>query len=153
MGILKRSCAKSLAHLPCYINNGPDSAGGTRGQWQEHAGACCCGSTSVAPINGSSQTSHVCVTATLFFEGLRYLTRYVSVHMCVCVILQLHVLPKLQQTCVTMKANTRRVYRPREGKRTVLFLKHVNMSRLDKCGTKMACDLLAAGHHMYRLFR
>ena len=46
-----------------------------------------------------------------------------------------HLLQKLSQTCMVISTNTGRVYRPRDCERLVLYLKDINLPRLDKWGT------------------
>ena len=42
---------------------------------------------------------------------------------------------KLRQMCVMMSTNTGRVYRPKEGERLILYLKDLNLPKMDKWGT------------------
>ncbi|MXQ96699.1 hypothetical protein E5288_WYG013272 [Bos mutus] len=46
-----------------------------------------------------------------------------------------HLLQKLSQTCMVISTNTGRVYRPKDCERLVLYLKDINLPRLDKWGT------------------
>lgn len=46
-----------------------------------------------------------------------------------------HLLQKLSQTCMVISTNTGRVYRPRDCERLVLYLKDINLPKLDKWGT------------------
>ncbi|XP_034521541.1 LOW QUALITY PROTEIN: cytoplasmic dynein 2 heavy chain 1 [Ailuropoda melanoleuca] len=46
-----------------------------------------------------------------------------------------HVLQKLSQTCMVISTNTGRVYRPKDCERLVLYLKDINLPKLDKWGT------------------
>ncbi|MEJ1281076.1 hypothetical protein NN561_012023 [Cricetulus griseus] len=46
-----------------------------------------------------------------------------------------HLLQKLSQTCMVISTNTGRVYRPKDCERLVLYLKDINLPKLDKWGT------------------
>ncbi|XP_044894140.1 cytoplasmic dynein 2 heavy chain 1 isoform X9 [Felis catus] len=46
-----------------------------------------------------------------------------------------HLLQKLSQTCLVISTNTGRVYRPKDCERLVLYLKDLNLPKLDKWGT------------------
>ncbi|XP_038617598.1 cytoplasmic dynein 2 heavy chain 1 [Tachyglossus aculeatus] len=46
-----------------------------------------------------------------------------------------HLLQKLSQTCMVINTNTGRVYRPKDCERLVLYLKDINLPKLDKWGT------------------
>lgn len=46
-----------------------------------------------------------------------------------------HLLQKLSQACMVISTNTGRVYRPKDCERLVLYLKDINLPKLDKWGT------------------
>ncbi|GAB1603232.1 cytoplasmic dynein 2 heavy chain 1-like isoform X1, partial [Argonauta hians] len=51
-----------------------------------------------------------------------------------------HLLQKLDQMCLMVSTNTGRRYRPKDGERLILYLKDINLPRLDKWHT---CQLIA----------
>ena len=73
------------------------------------------------------------------FEQLRS-TQVAVVH-CSAQTTPMHVLQKLQQSCMVISSNTGRVYRPKDCERLVLYLKDLNLPKPDKWGTSqlIAC--------------
>ncbi|CAB3978327.1 cytoplasmic dynein 2 heavy chain 1-like [Paramuricea clavata] len=67
------------------------------------------------------------------FESLRS-TQVAMVH-CSAQTSPIHVLQKLQQTCMVISSNTGRVYRPKDCERLILYLKDINLPKPDKWGT------------------
>ncbi|XP_032214095.1 cytoplasmic dynein 2 heavy chain 1 isoform X5 [Mustela erminea] len=67
------------------------------------------------------------------FSQLRS-TQIATVH-CSAQTTSRHLLQKLSQTCMVISTNTGRVYRPRDCERLVLYLKDINLPKLDKWGT------------------
>lgn len=67
------------------------------------------------------------------FESLRS-TQVAMVH-CSAQTSPVHVLQKLQQTCMVISSNTGRVYRPKDCERLILYLKDINLPKPDKWGT------------------
>ena len=54
----------------------------------------------------------------------------------------MHVLQKLQQSCMVISSNTGRVYRPKDCERLVLYLKDLNLPKPDKWGTSQLIAFL-----------
>ncbi|EPY79965.1 hypothetical protein CB1_000877044, partial [Camelus ferus] len=67
------------------------------------------------------------------FSQLRS-TQIATVH-CSAQTTSRHLLQKLSQTCMVISTNTGRVYRPKDCERLVLYLKDINLPKLDKWGT------------------
>ncbi|KAK2099397.1 Cytoplasmic dynein 2 heavy chain 1 [Saguinus oedipus] len=67
------------------------------------------------------------------FSQLRS-TQIATVH-CSAQTTSRHLLQKLSQTCLVISTNTGRVYRPKDCERLVLYLKDINLPKLDKWGT------------------
>ena len=67
------------------------------------------------------------------FSQLRS-TQIATVH-CSAQTTSRHLLQKLSQTCMVITTNTGRVYRPKDCERLVLYLKDINLPKLDKWGT------------------
>ncbi|KAF3823514.1 hypothetical protein GH733_006982 [Mirounga leonina] len=67
------------------------------------------------------------------FSQLRS-TQIAAVH-CSAQTTSRHLLQKLSQTCMVISTNTGRVYRPKDCERLVLYLKDINLPKLDKWGT------------------
>ncbi|XP_077915202.1 cytoplasmic dynein 2 heavy chain 1 isoform X5 [Halichoerus grypus] len=67
------------------------------------------------------------------FSQLRS-TQIAAVH-CSAQTTSQHLLQKLSQTCMVISTNTGRVYRPKDCERLVLYLKDINLPKLDKWGT------------------
>ncbi|XP_019521077.1 PREDICTED: cytoplasmic dynein 2 heavy chain 1 [Hipposideros armiger] len=67
------------------------------------------------------------------FSQLRS-TQIATVH-CSAQTTSQHLLQKLSQTCMVISTNTGRVYRPKDCERLVLYLKDINLPKLDKWGT------------------
>lgn len=53
-----------------------------------------------------------------------------------------HILQKLNQACIIINSNTGRVYRPKESERLILYLKDINLPKLDKWGTSQIISFL-----------
>ena len=95
----------------------------------------------VKPKNERNQMNEVRLFLELFsrlllrhcFESLRS-TQVAMVH-CSAQTSPVHVLQKLQQTCMVISSNTGRVYRPKDCERLILYLKDINLPKPDKWGT------------------
>ena len=74
------------------------------------------------------------------FEQLRS-TQVAVVH-CSAQTTPMHVLQKLQQSCMVISSNTGRVYRPKDCERLVLYLKDLNLPKPDKWGTSQLIAFL-----------
>lgn len=74
------------------------------------------------------------------FEQLRS-TQVAVVH-CSAQTSPMHVLQKLQQSCMVISSNTGRVYRPKDCERLVLYLKDLNLPKPDKWGTSQLIAFL-----------
>ena len=74
------------------------------------------------------------------FDQLRS-TQVATIH-CNAQTSPLHVLQKLSQTCMTVSTNNGRVYRPKDCERLVLYLKDLNLPKLDKWGTSQLVAFL-----------
>ena len=74
------------------------------------------------------------------FDQLRS-TQVAVVH-CSAQTSPMHVLQKLQQSCMVISSNTGRVYRPKDCERLVLYLKDLNLPKPDKWGTSQVIAFL-----------
>ena len=79
------------------------------------------------------------------FEQLRS-TQVAVVH-CSAQTSPMHVLQKLQQSCMVISSNTGRVYRPKDCERLVLYLKDLNLPKPDKWGTSQLIAFLQQVKH------
>ena len=52
------------------------------------------------------------------------------------------VMGKLQQMCILLNTNTGRVYRPKDAERLILYLKDLNLPKMDKWGTSPLVEFL-----------
>lgn len=82
------------------------------------------------------------------FEQLRS-TQVAVVH-CSAQTSPMHVLQKLQQSCMVISSNTGRVYRPKDCERLVLYLKDLNLPKPDKWGTSQLIAFLQQVQNWFR---
>lgn len=85
------------------------------------------------------------------FEQLRS-TQVAVVH-CSAQTSPMHVLQKLQQSCMVISSNTGRVYRPKDCERLVLYLKDLNLPKPDKWGTSQLIAFLQQVENWFRWLR